>query len=90
MTTVIHILAIIGALTVSFPILVVMCEFIRAFRQGNRVAVITTRHLFDRQPSLKERLKAFQCEILRGYDTLVIGNIEIPHNPNEPIRGRRY
>ena len=85
------VLQFIGGLVVGIVTYQVLKELVRAFRQSQRVVTIATRKYTDRRkPTLKERWWGFKRELLRGYTTLEIHDIVIPHDPSQPIRGKRF
>ena len=68
----------------------VLLELCRAARQAARVAAISIRVRLRerRRPTIREWWYCFCREITDGYDSLIIGFIEVPRDPMKPIRAR--
>jgi hypothetical protein len=69
---------------------VILSEFVRAARQSLRVCVVHVRAGGGerRRVTSREWWFAFRRELFRSYSSLVIRCIEIPHDPNKPMRPR--
>lgn len=78
----------VGSVVVATCVSLVLREAIRAVRQGLRVAAVATRIYSRRRPSLKEDWFAIKREFCRSYSSLIIGFVEIPHDPSKPLRAR--
>jgi len=81
--------AAIGAAIVAFFLACIVSETVRAVRQSRRVAAVAVRHATGRRRiTAREWWYGFKREWFSGYSSLVIGFVEIPRNPDEPLRGR--
>ncbi|PWE57147.1 hypothetical protein DEM27_05765 [Metarhizobium album] len=82
--------AMIGAGVVTLIIIVVSAELIRAARQSKRVAAVAVRYNCQgrRRITAKEWCFAFRRELTSGYSSLRIGYVDIPRNPDQPMRAR--
>lgn len=84
--------AVIGVIVFVLAAVSFAREVIRSARQAARVAAVGVRVGAGerRKPSLKEYGFAFRSEFCSSYDSLIIGHVEIPHDPSKPLRDRFY
>lgn len=82
--------AIVGGVVIGRLALDIAKEFIRAVRQGKRVAAVSARYSGIRRITTKMWLKSSAREFCRCYDSLRIGGWIVPWNPSKPIKRARH
>lgn len=83
--------ATIGFGVVAAIVMQFLAEIVRAARQSKRVAAISIRRTTGaRKITARQWAYAFRRELFSGYDSLIVGSVEIPHDPSKPIRDRFF